>query len=51
MPRIFETIDQQLTLDAPTDADEAGTCRLAAQIRAGKVIVKLHLHPLHGLAS
>jgi len=38
----------QLTLGAPTDADEAGLRRLAAQIKAGKVTVKLHLrHPLH----
>jgi hypothetical protein len=38
----------QLTLGAPTDADEAGLRRLAAQIKAGKVVVKLHLrHPLH----
>jgi len=38
----------QLTLGAPTDADEAGLRRLGAQIKAGKVVVKLHLrHPLH----
>lgn len=38
----------QLTLGAPTDADEAGLRRLATQIKAGKVVVKLHLrHPLH----
>lgn len=38
----------QLTRGAPADADEAGLRRLAAQIRAGKVVVKLHLrHPLH----
>jgi len=38
----------QLTLGAPTDADEAGLRRLAAQIKAGRVVVKLHLrHPLH----
>ena len=38
----------QLTIGAPTDADEAGLRRLAAQVRAGKVVVKLHLrHPLH----
>ena len=37
----------QLTLGAPTDADEAGLGRLGAQINAGKVVVKLHLrHPL-----
>ena len=38
----------QLTLGAPTDADENGLRRLAAQIRSKKVVVKLHLrHPLH----
>ncbi|MGB7761492.1 MAG: helicase-related protein [Bryobacteraceae bacterium] len=38
----------QLTLGAPTEADEAGLRRLAGQIKAGKVVVKLHLrHPLH----
>jgi hypothetical protein len=38
----------QLTLGAPTDADEAGLRRLGAQIKARKVEVKLHLrHPLH----
>ena len=31
----------QLTLGAPTDADEAGLRRLAAQIKAGRVVVKL----------
>jgi superfamily II DNA or RNA helicase len=39
---------RQLTLGAPTDADEAGLRRLAAQIKAHKVVVKLFLrHPLH----
>ncbi|MGD0498573.1 MAG: helicase-related protein [Bryobacteraceae bacterium] len=38
----------QLTLGAPTDADEVGLRRLAAQVKAGKVVVKLHLrHSLH----
>jgi superfamily II DNA or RNA helicase len=38
----------QLTLGAPTNADEVGLRRLAGQIRNKKVIVKLHLrHPLH----
>ena len=38
----------QLTLGAPTGADEAGLRRLAAQVKAGKVVVKLHLrHSLH----
>jgi hypothetical protein len=33
----------QFTLGAPTEADEAGLRRLAAQIKAGRVVVKLHL--------
>lgn len=38
----------QLMVGIPTDADEAGLRRLAAQLRAGQVIVKLFLrHPLH----
>jgi superfamily II DNA or RNA helicase len=45
---LAEQFRLQLTLGAPTDADEAGLRRLAAQIRAKKVVVKLHLrHPLH----
>jgi len=39
---------RQLTIGAPTDADEIGLRKLAAQIQAGKVVVKLHLrHRLH----
>lgn len=46
--RLAEEFRAQLTLGAPTDQDEAGLRRLAAQLKAGKVIVKLHLrHPLH----
>ncbi len=38
----------QLTVGAPTNADEAGLRMLARQIKAGKVVVKLHLrHTLH----
>jgi len=38
----------QLTIGAPTNDDEAGLRRLAAQIKAGKLVVKLFLrHPLH----
>jgi len=38
----------QLTIGAPTNADEEGLRRLAAQIKAGKLVVKLFLrHPLH----
>lgn len=45
---LAEQFRAQLTLGAPTDADEAGLRRLAGQIRGKKVIVKLHLrHPLH----
>ncbi len=45
---LAEHFRHQVTLGAPTDADEAGLRRLAAQIKAGKVVVKLHLrHPLH----
>jgi HKD family nuclease len=37
-----------LTIGAPTNEDEAGLRRLAAQIKAGKLVVKLFLrHPLH----
>jgi superfamily II DNA or RNA helicase len=39
---------RQLTIGAPTNADEAGLRRLANQLHAGKVVVKLFLrHPLH----
>jgi PLD-like domain/SNF2-related domain len=45
---LAEEFRQQLMLGTPTNADEAGLRRLAAQIRAKKVIVKLFLrHPLH----
>ena len=40
---------QQLTIGAPTNEDEAGLRRLAAQLNAKKLVVKLFLrHPLHG---
>jgi superfamily II DNA or RNA helicase len=46
--RLAEEFRQQLTVGVPTNEDEAGLRRLAAQIRAKKVIVKLFLrHPLH----
>ena len=39
---------QQLTIGAPTNADEATLRQLASQLRARKVEVKLYLrHPLH----
>jgi superfamily II DNA or RNA helicase len=45
---LAEQFRVQLTLGAPTNADEVGLRRLAAQIRGKKVVVKLHLrHPLH----
>lgn len=46
--RLAEEFREQLTIGTPTNADEAGLRRLAAQIKAKKVIVKLFLrHPLH----
>jgi superfamily II DNA or RNA helicase len=38
----------QLMVGAPNDADERGLRRLAAQVRTGRLVVKLHLrYPLH----
>src|SRR5206468_3336106 len=46
--RMAEDFRDQLTYGAPTNEDEEGLRRLAAQIRARKVIVKLFLrHLLH----
>jgi superfamily II DNA or RNA helicase len=46
--KLAEEFRQQLMFGAPTNEDEIGLRRLAAQIRAKKVIVKLFLrHPLH----
>jgi len=43
-----EEFREQLTVGAPTNADEAGLRRLSAQLRAGKVVVGLYLrHHLH----
>ncbi|HEV7127538.1 MAG TPA: hypothetical protein VGN32_08850, partial [Ktedonobacterales bacterium] len=43
-----EEFREQLVLGVPTDADEAGLRRLSQQLKAGKVVVKLHLRfPLH----
>ncbi|HNY38999.1 MAG TPA: phospholipase D-like domain-containing protein [Bryobacteraceae bacterium] len=45
---LAEHFRRQLMLGAPTNSDEAGLRRLAAQIKAGKVQVKLYLrHRLH----
>jgi len=45
---VAQKFRDQLTVGVPTDADEAGLRRLARQIKAGKVVVKLHLkHTLH----
>jgi superfamily II DNA or RNA helicase len=46
--RLAEEFRAQLTIGAPNDGDEAGLRRLSAQLKAGKVVVKLHLrHTLH----
>ena len=46
--KLAEEFRQQLMLGTPTNEDEAGLRRLAARIKAKKVIVKLYLrHLLH----
>ena len=46
--RMAEEFRDQLTLGVPTSEDEAGLRRLAVQLKAGKLAVKLFLkHPLH----
>jgi len=46
--KLVEEFRNQLTIGAPTNEDEAGLCRLAAQLKAGKVVAKLFLgYPLH----
>jgi phosphatidylserine/phosphatidylglycerophosphate/cardiolipin synthase-like enzyme len=46
--RLASEFREQLTLGFPTNQDENGLRRLLAQLRAGKVTVKLFLrHPLH----
>jgi len=46
--KLAEEFRNQLTIGAPSNQDEVSLRRLASQIRAGKVVVKLFLqHPLH----
>jgi hypothetical protein len=46
--QLAQQFREQLMLGAPTNADEAGLRRLAMQLKAGKVVVKLFLrHALH----
>ncbi len=46
--KLAEEFRAQLTLGAPTNRDEAALQRLSAQLKSGKVVVKLFLrHPLH----
>ena len=46
--RLAEEFREQLILGTPTNEDEAGLRRLARQLEAKKVVVKLFLrHPLH----
>ena len=46
--RLAEEFRNQLILGVPTNADEAGLRRLGAQLKAGKVVVKLfQRHSLH----
>ncbi|MFN4261782.1 MAG: helicase-related protein [Gemmataceae bacterium] len=46
--KLAQDFRDQLTIGIPTNADEAGLRRVAAQITANKLVVKLYLrHPLH----
>ena len=45
---LVDKFREQLSVGAPTNADEAGLRRLAIQIKAKKVVIRLFLrHPLH----
>jgi superfamily II DNA or RNA helicase len=46
--KLAQEFRDQLTIGVPTNEDEAGLQRLAAQLESGKLVVKLFLrHPLH----
>lgn len=46
--KLVEEFRDQLTVGVPTNEDEAGLRRLAAQIKTKKLVIKLFLrHPLH----
>jgi len=46
--KIAKEFRDQLMIGAPNESDEAGLRRLSAQLKAGKVVVKLYLrHTLH----
>lgn len=48
MTRFAEHLKEQITLGIPTGRDETGLRRLAQQLRAGQIVVKLFLpYPLH----
>ncbi len=46
---IADDFRRQLTIGQPTAGDEAGLRTLSAQLRSGKLVVKLYLNPKHRL--
>ena len=48
--RLAQAFRAQLSFGAPTDEDEAGLRRLSAQLKAGKVVMKLFL-PIRSMQS